>query len=107
MNNSIENGIKNISWTEAQSVVARVKKWVDNNAGEKKFVSGPPLSEEASELLNSCRSVLKLSHRGMYHVHDVAMTAALIDDSPVIEVEHIAEAGASRLFDRQSWMNPR
>ena len=43
----------------------------------------------------------------MYHVHDVAMTAALIDDSPVIEVEHIAEAGAGRLFDRQSWMNPR
>lgn len=107
MKDSIENGTKNMSWTEAKNAVARVKKWVDNNPGEEKFVNGPTLTEEASELLNSCRSVLKLSHRGMYHVNDVAMTAALIDDSPVIEVEHISEAGASRLFDRQSWMNPR
>ena len=107
IDDSIENGTKNISWTEAKSAVARVKKWVDNNPGEEKFVNGPPLTEEAAELLNSCRSVLKLSHRGMYHVHDVAITAALIDDSPLIEVKHIAEAGASRLFDRQSWMNPR
>ncbi len=106
INDKIENGTKTVSWTEAKSVVARVKKWIDNNPGEKKIVSGPPLTEEAAELLNSCRSVLKLSHRGIYHVHDVAMTAALIDDSQVIEVEHIAEAGASRLFDRRSWMNP-
>jgi len=106
-NEDIEKGVKIFSWTDAKKVVARVKKWIDNNPGEGKFASGPTLTEEAAELLNACRSVLKLSHRGIYHVHNVAMTAALIDDSPVIEVKHIAEAGASRLFDRQSWMNPR
>ena len=106
-NDNIENGAKIFSWTEAKNVVTRVKKWIDNNPGEEKFVNGPALTEEAAELLNACKSVLKLSHRGIYHVHDVAMTAALIDDSQVIEVEHIAEAGASRLFDRRSWMNPR
>ena len=90
-----------------KNIVARVKKWIDNNPGDEKFVHGPPLTEDAEELLNACRSMLKLSHRGIYHVHDVAMTAALIDDSKVIKVEHIAEAGGSRLFDRRSWMNPR
>lgn len=107
INESIENVTKNVSWAEAKNIVARVKKWIDNNPGDEKFVHGPPLTEDAEELLNACRSMLKLSHRGIYHVHDVAMTAALIDDSKVIKVEHIAEAGGSRLFDRRSWMNPR
>ena len=107
MKDNMENGAKVFSWTEAKNVVARVREWVNNNPGEKKFAIGPQLTEEALELLNSCKSVLRLSHRGLYHVHNVALTAALIDNSPVIDVDHVAEAGASRLFDRQSWMTPQ
>ena len=49
-------------------------------------------------------SGLKLSHRGLNHVRNVALTAALVDNSPRIDVIHIAEAGAGRLFDRPTWL---
>ncbi|MGY8917030.1 MAG: ATP-binding protein [Flavobacteriales bacterium] len=97
-------GSKSFTWDEARSAVSRVRSWLDNHPGEKRFECGPQLSKDASELLRSCRTVLKLSHRGLYHVKNVALTAALIDESSMITNEHIAESGASRLFDRQDWV---
>ncbi len=93
-----------LAWDDAKNRVARVRKWMCHNHGKKKRMNGPALTKESEQLLNSCRSALKISHRGINHIHNVAMTAALVDNSSAIQVSHISEAGASRLFDRQSWM---
>ena len=92
------------SWASAKATVARIRKWNFENPGDDRFKYGPQMNLEASSLFKSCRTNLKLSHRGLNHVHNVALTAALVDDSSEIEVEHIAEAGASRLFDRPTWL---
>jgi len=62
------------------------------------------MTREATSLFNACRSNLNLSHRGLNHVRNVALTAASVDNSPKIDVVHIAEAGAGRLFDRPTWL---
>jgi len=93
-----------MSWTSARATVARIRKWNLEHHGDDRFSHGPQMTPKAADLLHSCRTVLKLSHRGLHHVRNVALTAALVDDSPSIELEHIAEAGASRLFDRKTWL---
>jgi magnesium chelatase family protein len=94
----------NISWSSARAKVARVRKWDIEHAGGNRIKHGPQMTREASSLFNTCRSSLKLSHRGLNHVHNIALTAALVDNSHTIEIEHIAEAGARRLFDRRTWL---
>ncbi|PCJ80319.1 MAG: hypothetical protein COA49_08780 [Bacteroidetes bacterium] len=93
-----------IPWKEARKTVARVRKWYLEHPGDDRFLQGPQITSKAADLLRSCRKVLKLSHRGLHHVRSVALTSALVDKSPAIEVEHLAEAGTSRLFDRKTWL---
>ena len=95
---------QNISWSSARAKVARVRKWDREHLGKDRIKHGPQMTKEATTLFNACRSNLKLSHRGLTHVRNVALTAALVDNSPTIGIEHIAEAGAGRLFDRPTWL---
>jgi magnesium chelatase family protein len=101
---SFSSSTHKTTWDSSRATVARVRKWNIEHLGEDRIKRGPQMTHEASLLFNSCRKNLKLSHRGLNHVRNVALTAALVDDSPEIEVEHIAEAGASRLFDRPTWL---
>jgi magnesium chelatase family protein len=95
---------QNMTWSSARATVARVRKWDREHLGQDRIKHGPQMTREAKSLFNACRSNLKLSHRGLNHVRNVALTAALVDNSPRIDVVHIAEAGAGRLFDRPTWL---
>tara|TARA_B100000767_G_C19762207_1_gene535718 strand:+ start:330 stop:1871 length:1542 start_codon:yes stop_codon:yes gene_type:complete len=95
---------QNITWSSARAKVARVRKWDRKHVGKDRIKHGPQMTNEATNLFNACRANLKLSYRGLNHVRNVALTAALVDNSPTIEIEHIAEAGAGRLFDRPTWL---
>ena len=95
---------QNMTWASARANVARVRQWDREHRGKDRIKQGPQMTREATSLFNACRSNLKLSHRGLNHVRNVALTAALVDKSPKIDVVHIAEAGAGRLFDRPTWL---
>ena len=62
------------------------------------------MTNEAREWLEGFQQIACLSERGIKNIIDVANTAALIDNSPLIEKEHIVEGAESRLFDRNTWL---
>ena len=62
-------------------------------------------SPAAEKYLMNIINLGEITNRGIDHIKDVANTAALLDQSDVIEFSHVIEAAECRLFDRNSWLS--
>ena len=85
-------------WQEIKFIVKSASERKQNNVRLK-------YSHEAEKCLLNIRSLGEITNRGIDHIKDVANTAALIDQSDVIEFSHVVEAAECRLFDRNSWLS--
>ena len=61
------------------------------------------LSKESQQLLKAAMEQLELSARAYDQILKVARTIADLDESKVVESEHIAEAIQYRSLDREGW----
>ena len=62
-------------------------------------------SHETGKCMLNINDLGEITNRGIDHIKDVANTAALLDQSDVIEFSHVVEAAECRLFDRNFWLS--
>ena len=62
------------------------------------------LSGESEELVKEAFDKLNLSARAYNRILKVARTIADLDDSPTVEMQHVAEAISYRSLDKKYWM---